>query len=108
MYPTIFQDPALYMWTAEQIAGVTNNYDAGDEDTFLTLEDGQILTTLRGLSNGITVDEAGNVFISLNGFNGQESAVVMWNGTAGEAGTTLMLLPQAPKEYTAWFGPPNG
>jgi hypothetical protein len=101
--PYSWSDAALYMWTADQIAGVTNDLAGGEEDTFLSLEDGLILTELAGLSNGITVDDAGNIFVSLNSFNGSGSAVVMWNGTAGEDDNCDVIATSAEGAY-GWFG----
>ena len=89
---------ALYMWTADQVASVIDDLAAGDEDTYLTLEDGTVLTDLAGLSNGITVDDDGNIFISLNGYSGSKSAVVMWDGEEVE-----VIAESADGTY-GWFG----
>ncbi len=104
--PYSFTGTVLYMWTAEQIAGVTNDYYAGEEDTYLSLEDGQIISTLKGTSNGITVDDADNVFVSLNGFDLYTggSAVVMWDGTISEEENYNIVATSVEGTY-GWFGP---
>ncbi len=58
---------ALYRWTASQLASVTDDLSNGEEDTYLSLADGELLCDdLPGGGNGITVDDAGNVLITTN------------------------------------------
>lgn len=100
--PYQFGGTALYKWTADQIAGVRDDLAGGDEDTYLTLADGQKLTDLPGSANGITVDDAGNVFVTDNNF--PASQLMMWNGTAGD-GDNYDVIGVNPEGTFAWFGP---
>jgi len=93
---------ALYRWTAAQISGVRNDLAGGDEDTFLTLAEGQKLSDLPGGANGITVDDAGHVFITTNGY--PDSNLMMWNGTEGD-GDNYETIAINPDGSFAWFGP---
>ena len=61
-----FSNSKIYKWTAEQVASVTNDLYADEEDTFLTLDDGEMILSLPGGGNGIAVDDAGHVFFSAN------------------------------------------
>jgi hypothetical protein len=95
-------DAALYRWTADQVASVVNDLAAGDTDTYLTLAEGEKLSDMPGGGNGITVDDAGNVFITTNG---SEKLLLMWNGEAGD-GDNYTVLGTCPEEmYMAWYGP---
>lgn len=92
----------LTRWTAEQVAGVKNDLAGGDTDTFLSLADGETLSTLPGGANGITVDDAGHVFISTNAY--PNSSLLMWNGEVGD-GNNFDLVATNPDGSFAWFGP---
>ena len=75
----------LRVWTAEQIdsvrADLGNGAAGGGElDYYLTYDDSCFLTELPGGANGITVDDAGNVFVSVNG---TVSGILMWNSLLG-------------------------
>jgi len=91
----------LYSWTAEQIADVTNDIASGEEDTYLTLDDGTKLCDLAGGANGITVDDAGNVFVTYN-WSADGSALVMWNGIFGD-GYNYDILATGTDSW-GWFG----
>lgn len=75
----------LYVWSAAQIDSVRADLGhggagGGEDDLYLTYGDGVFLTQLPGGANGITVDDAGNVFVSVNG---DFSGIVMWNMLLG-------------------------
>jgi hypothetical protein len=93
----------LYRWTADQVTSVINDLAGGEEDTFLTLDDGQKLSALAGGANGITVDSAGHVFITFNSMSSTPSALCMWNGTLGDGFNYDTLAIAGP--YANWFGP---
>jgi len=92
----------LYRWTAEQVAGVVNDLANGDEDTFLTLADGEKLSDLPGGGNGITIDDAGNVFITTNAY--PDSSLLLWNGETGD-GNNYDIIATNPDSTFGWFGP---
>ena len=94
-------ETALYRWTANQVASVVNDLEGGDTDTYLDLDDGEKLSDLVGGGNGITVDDAGNVFVTTN--SGSTSYLTMWNGTAGEGDNYEILATNADGTYS-WFG----
>lgn len=94
-----FTGAALYRWTADQVAVVTNDLTAGETDTYLTLANGEKLTDLAGGANGIVVDDAGNIFFT---YNGSESVLGMWNGVSGD-GYNYDIL--ATGSEWSWFGP---
>lgn len=81
----------LYVWSAAQIESVradlgNGSAGGGEDDIYLTYSDGIFLTALPGGANGLTIDDAGNVFVSVNG---DFSGIVMWNtllgvGTVGD------------------------
>lgn len=96
-----FVSPALYRWTAEQVAGAINDLNAGQSDTFLTLADGEKLADLGGGANGLAVDAAGNVFFT---YNGSQSVLGMWNGISGD-GYNYDVLAVGPDFGWPWFGP---
>ncbi|MBC2594170.1 PEP-CTERM sorting domain-containing protein [Ruficoccus amylovorans] len=84
---------SLYYWTAEQVASVTNDlYAEGAVDTFLTLADGQILLDIDGGFNGLTVDEAGNIFFSVNG---------------GSAGSVVGMVDDSSEGYAVIYDGPG-
>lgn len=75
----------LRVWTAAQIDSVRADLGNGEAgggilDTYLTYADGTLLCELPGGANGITVDDAGNVFVS---YNGSTSGILMWNANLG-------------------------
>jgi len=98
---SITGDSALYSWTAEQVAEVINDLANGEEDTYLTLVNGTKLCDLAGGANGITVDDAGNVFVTYNGTS-DGSALIMWNGTSGNGYNYDILATST--DYYGWFG----
>ncbi|MDR1305208.1 MAG: hypothetical protein LBK76_08310 [Verrucomicrobiales bacterium] len=81
---------ALYMWTADQVDSVRADLEGGgtagggEGDLFLTYEDGLFLTTVPGGANGITVDAAGNVFVSYK-IDSRYNGILMWNESLGLA-----------------------
>ena len=93
-------ETALYRWSSDQVAEVVNDLSNDEEDTYLTLDDGEILSILPGGANGITVDDAGNVFVTTNG---TQSLLMMWNGTTGEGDNYEILATNADGTY-GWFG----
>lgn len=99
-----FGSSALFRWDATQVSSVIDDIVNFEEDEFLTLDDATMLTQLDGGGNGITVDDAGNVFITTNG--GSESQVVMWNETfgIGEGFNFDVIATLDPSQYWGWFG----
>ncbi|HPY77239.1 MAG TPA: PEP-CTERM sorting domain-containing protein, partial [Anaerohalosphaeraceae bacterium] len=94
----------LYRWTAEQVAGVMNNLAGGEDDTFLTLADGERLSRLAGGANGIVADEAGHVFLTFNSMDPlRPSSLCMWNGIAGDDFNYDVLATAG--SSANWFGP---
>ncbi|PIE73721.1 MAG: hypothetical protein CSA20_01985 [Deltaproteobacteria bacterium] len=93
---------ALYRWSAEAVAGVVNDLAGGETDTYLTLADGEKLSDLPGGGNGITVDAAGNVFVTTNLWSPSFHGLMMWNGTAGDGDNYEMM---GDGGYYVWFGP---
>lgn len=91
----------LFRWSADQVSTVVNDLAGGAEDTFLTLADGEKLTNLPGGANGITVDEAGHVFVTTNGSN---ATLLMWSGLAGDGDNYEVIGTNSDGLY-AWFGP---
>jgi hypothetical protein len=85
-YGNLTGEPSgLYMWTSTQIDSVRADLGHGDAggdagDLFLTYADGCFLTALPGGANGLTVDDAGNVFVTVNG---SVSGLLMWNSSLG-------------------------
>ncbi len=82
----------LRMWTAAQIDSVRADLGNGQAgggilDTYLTYADSTLLCELPGGANGITVDDAGNVFVS---YNGSSSGILMWNADLG-IGNSLVI-----------------
>ncbi len=95
----------LYRWTADQVTGVMNDLASGEDDDFLTLADGEKLADLPdGGGNGITVDDSGNVFITLNDFTTGSSYLVKWDGTTGD-GDNYDIIAEEADGIFAWFGP---
>jgi len=102
----------LYKWDATSVQGVINDLAAGDEDTYLALTDGEILSTLPAGGNGIAVDDSGTVFFTINNFTDPSlSGVLRWDASmgTGEAENFQMLLSKEdagldPGDF-AWFGP---
>ncbi|MBI9092845.1 MAG: VPLPA-CTERM sorting domain-containing protein [Desulfobacterium sp.] len=94
----------LFRWSARQVDGVKNDLAGGAVDTFLTLADGEKLSDLPGGGNGITVDDAGHVFVTTNSMSEGKSRLMMWNGVAGE-GDNFDLIASNPDGSFAWFGP---
>ncbi|MDR1146371.1 MAG: PEP-CTERM sorting domain-containing protein [Verrucomicrobiales bacterium] len=90
--------PSLYMWTAEQVNSVRADLENGgaggsEDDLYLTYDDGLFLTSVPGGANGITVDDAGNVFVSYTK-GGYDNGILMWNeslGLAADDGETHYL-----------------
>lgn len=79
---------ALYMWTAEQVASVRADLGMGGagggiDDLFLTAADALRLCALPSGGNGIAVDAAGNVFVSMNNFS-TGGGLIMWNASMGD------------------------
>lgn len=79
---------SLYKWTSAQIDSVTASLGHGDsgggeDDFYLTYDDAQLLTNLPAGANGIEVDAAGNVFVTVNDFGGGPSGLLMWNEGLG-------------------------
>ena len=93
---------ALYRWTSNQVASVVDDLAGGDEDTYLTLAEGEKLSDLPGGGNGITVDDAGHVFVTLNGY--PDSYLLMWTGVAGDGDNYETVALNADGSF-AWFGP---
>lgn len=93
----------LYRWNADIVQSVINDLAGGEEDTFLTLENGQKLSALAGGANGLIVDDAGHVFITFNSMSSTPSALCMWNGTAGSGLNYDTLAIAGPSAN--WFGP---
>lgn len=76
---------ALYRWSFEDINLVradlgNGGVGGGIDDIFLTYDDAIVLTLLPSGGNGIAIDEAGNVFVTVNG---TESSLLMWNESMG-------------------------
>lgn len=102
----------LYKWDAASVQGVMNDLGAGDTDTYLTLADGEILSTLPAGGNGIAVDNSGAVFFTINNFTDPSlSGVLRWDASMerGETENYEMLLSKEdagldPMDF-AWFGP---
>jgi hypothetical protein len=96
----------LYRWSAAQVAGVMNDLAAGETDTYLTLADGEKLADLPdGGGNGITVDEAGNVLVTLNDLSSGIGYLIQWDGTTGD-GENYEIVGLTPDgTYFPWFGP---
>jgi hypothetical protein len=101
--PFAFGSSALYRWSAAQVASVVDDLAGGATDSYLTLNDGQKLSDLDGGGNGITVDDAGHVFISTNG-GPDGSLLMMWDGTPGD-GNNYTVVGTAPEGTWGWFGP---
>jgi hypothetical protein len=102
----------LYKWDAASVQDAFDGFAGGEEDTFLTLEDGEILSTLPGGGNGIAVDDSGAVFFTINNFTDPSlSGVLRWDASmgTGETDNYQMVLDKAgagmdPNAF-AWFGP---
>ncbi len=92
----------LFRWTADQVASAKNDLAAGEEDTYLSLADGEKLSDLPGGGNGIVVDDAGHVLITTNVY--PNSKLMMWNGNSGD-GDNYELIGVNPDGGFAWFGP---
>ncbi|WP_319526488.1 hypothetical protein [uncultured Desulfosarcina sp.] len=102
VYYATYGTNELYRWSADQVEGVMEDLANGIEDTYLTLDDGEKLSDLPGGGNGITVDDAGNVFVTTNGSAG--NLLLMWNGESGDE-DNYTILGEAPEdEYMAWYG----
>lgn len=102
VYYGTFSDNTLYHWTASQIAGVTNDLYADEEDTFLTLADGEAVLTMPGGGNGMAVDEGGNVFFAVNNFTSESNHVLAMVDPSEPAGYREIYTTDG---YMDWFGP---
>ena len=96
---SIDNSTALYYWSAEQVASVTDDVDSGEPDDYLTLADAAVLAELAGGGNGIAVDDAGNVFFTLNN-SADGSFLGMYDP---EIGSGYEILYTADSPY-AWLG----
>ncbi len=90
--------PALYKWTGQQVQSVINDINNNEEDEYLTLEDGVKLTDLPGGANGITADDDGNVFVTVN----MSAYLLMWNGVSGD-GDNYIIIGEPSSEW-GWMG----
>ncbi|QDU32300.1 hypothetical protein KS4_03320 [Poriferisphaera corsica] len=97
-----FSNSKLYKWTADQVASVTNDLYAGEADTYLDVEDGEMLLSLPGGGNGIAVDDAGHVFFTANSFT---SGSVLGMLDASDPKGYREIYTKTPDEGFAWFGP---
>jgi len=84
-YANYGDNAVLYRWSFEDINLVRADLGhglsgGGQDDLFLTYADAQVLTFLPDGGNGIAVDEAGNVFLTVNG---STSSLLMWNEAMG-------------------------
>lgn len=84
-YANYGSTPGLYRWSFEDINLVRADKGGGlagggEDDLFLTINDAVQLTALPDGANGIAVDEAGNVFVTVNG---NTSSLLMWNDSMG-------------------------
>jgi len=96
---------ALYKWDAALVCTVIDDIVNGEDDEYLTLSQGTMLTQLNGGGNGITVDDAGNVFVTINsGSDG--SQVIMWNSSMGSGeGYNYDVIATADASMGwGWFG----
>ncbi|MFI4910045.1 MAG: hypothetical protein ACIAQZ_00110 [Sedimentisphaeraceae bacterium JB056] len=91
-------DLGLYKWTSSQVETVIDDIANDEIDEYLTLEDGEKLTDLPGGANGLTVDDGGHVFVTVN----NSSYLMMWNGTSGD-GDNYTILGESSAAY-GWFG----
>jgi hypothetical protein len=94
---------SLYRWNADLVQSVINDLAGGEEDTFLTLADGEKLADLEGGANGLAVDDVGHVFFTFNSMSSTPSTLCMWNGIAGDGLNYDVLATTGP--YGNWFGP---
>ena len=88
----------MYQWAAADLANVITATDG----SFLTLDDGIILTSMPG--NGpydCDVDDAGNMLFNCNDFTGG-SFMAVWNGNTGEAENYEKLGVYGGSSF-AWF-----
>ena len=99
---TITGSTALYRWSVDQVATVINDLASGEADTYLTLTEGEKLSDLPGGGNGITVDDAGHVFITSNAY--PTSYLMMWDGNTGDGNNYETIAINADGSF-AWFGP---
>ncbi len=94
---------ALYRWTADLVQSVINDLAGGEDDTFLTLADGEKLADLEGGANGLAVDDAGYIFFTFNSMGSTPSSLCMWNGISGDGLNYDVLATTGP--LGNWFGP---
>jgi hypothetical protein len=97
-------DTALVRWTAAQVASVVNDLAGGHDDTYLTVDDGEILSLLPGGGNGITVDDDGNVYVTVNDLSTGDGYLLMWDGTSG-AGDNYIAIAEGSMYPYQWLGP---
>lgn len=102
---------ALYRWDAATVqTAINHNLAGGEEDTFLTLDDGVLLSTLPAGGNGIVVDSTGAVFFTVNQFgNPDASGILRWDASMGTGeGENYEVVLSATELGTGdfyWFGP---
>ncbi len=98
----------LYRWDASAVQSVINsNLAGGEEDTYLTLTDGTLLSTLPAGGNGIAVDDDGVVFFTVNQWgNPDASGIMRWDPTmnTGNSANYEVIL-SAADVGAGWFGP---
>ncbi|WP_309379921.1 hypothetical protein [Cerasicoccus frondis] len=90
----------LYRWDAADVANVFNDLAGGAEDTFLTLANAEVILQLPGTSNGVAVDDAGNVFFTTNG---SSSILGMVDDSSPDGYQTIVS--SADDGIYGWYGP---
>lgn len=98
----------LYRWDASAVqSAINSNLVDGEEDTYLTLTDGTLLSTLPAGGNGIAVDDDGVVFFTVNQWgNPDASGIMRWDPTMniGDSANYEVIL-SAADVSAGWFGP---
>ncbi len=101
VYYASYAASALYKWSAAQIVSVTDDILNNEADEFLTIADATLLLDIPGTGYGITADDAGNIFMSVNNFEGGPQ-VLMWNEELGSSYEVIATLD--PSQYFGFFG----
>ena len=101
IYYGTYSDNTLYRWTATQVAGVTNDLYADEEDTFLTLADAVESWAMPGGGNGLAVDEGGNVFFGVNSWATYDHILAMVDPSQPNGYQEIYTT----NGYTDFFGP---